>query len=177
MLEKDLQASGIEGAWLLPLKQIETAGGSVLHMLRPDMPLQPGLPAGIRAAADKLLHVGEIYFSEVLPGQVKAWKRHTRQVQHFCVPCGRLGIALYDDRGDSPSRGKLFTTVLGRSDRYALLRIPCGVWYGFTALGTAPALVCNAADIPHDPSEGEKCVPGSGAAAGIPFDWTSTFPA
>ena len=73
------QDVGIAGALLQPLKVIPTEGGPVLHMLRPGSPLLPDFSKGF----------GEIYFSEVLPGHVKAWKRHTRQTQDFAVPSGQ----------------------------------------------------------------------------------------
>ena len=82
----------------------------------------------------------------------------------------------YDDREGSPSRGVLKTLRLGRSGTYALLRIPCGVWYGFTALGGKPAIICNAADIPHDPNEGKKCPYDAPESGFIPFDWNQDFP-
>lgn len=172
--EEQAVSLGIDGAFILPLRIIDTPGGAVMHMLRPVFPLQPGLPAGTRGG--EFLKVGEIYFSEVLPGSVKAWKRHTRQTQYFAVPCGLLGIALYDGREGSATRSVLKTLRLGRSGTYALLRIPCGVWYGFTALNGAPAVICNAADIPHDPNEGQKCLYDAPEAGAIPFDWTRPFP-
>ncbi len=147
--------SVIEGVTLQDLRIIPTDGGPVLHMLRSDSPLFQSF--------------GELYFSEVEPGHVKAWKRHSRQTQHFAVPVGRLKIVLYDDRDDSPSRGVVMETVLGRPDRYCLLCIPPGIWYGFTALGDQPALICNCTDIPHDPEEGERLSPDAG---GIPYQWT-----
>lgn len=153
-----VQDVGITGALFQPLKVIPTPGGPVLHMLRPDSPLLPDFHAGF----------GEIYFSEVLPGAVKAWKRHCRQTQHFAVPCGRIRIVLYDDRVASPTRGALCELTLGRPEHYGLLRIPVGVWYGFSALGGASALICNCADIPHDPAEGER-LPVDDPA--IPYSW------
>ena len=150
---------GITGALFQPLKVIPTPGGPVLRMLRPDSPLLPDYHAGF----------GEIYCSEVRPGAVKAWKRHGRQTQLFAVPSGLLKIVLYDERPASPTRGKLCELVLGRPEHYGLLRIPVGVWYGFTALGGAPALICNCADIPHDPAEGER-LPADDPA--IPYSWT-----
>lgn len=172
MVEDRLVETGIEGAVLLPLAVIGTPGGAVLHMLRPGYPLQPAAaPDGSHVA------VGELYFSEVLPGHVKAWKQHTRQVQHFAVPSGLLGLVLYDARPDSPTKGVLRALALGRAGTYALLRIPCGVCYGFTALGNAPAIICNAADIPHDPAEGRKIAPDSPEGRRIPFDWSAPFPA
>lgn len=134
--------SVIEGVEVQDLRIIPTEGGPVLHMLRADSPL--------------FRSFGELYFSEVEPGHVKAWKRHSRQTQHFAVPVGMLKIVLYDDRADSPSRGTVMELVLGRPDEYCLLCIPPRIWYGFTALGEQPALICNCTDIPHDPNEGER---------------------
>lgn len=150
---------GIDGAYLLELKVIPAAGGPVLRMLRPDSPLFAGF--------------GELYFSEVEPGAVKAWKQHARQTQHFAAPSGRLRVALYDDREASPTRGTLREVLLGRPDHYRLLRIPPRVWYGFTALGTAPALICNCADIPHDPAESIRRDPED---ASIPYSWRERNP-
>ena len=150
---------GINGVSFQPLKVITTPGGPVMHMLRPDSPLLPDFSKGF----------GEIYFSEVLPGHVKAWKRHTRQTQHFAVPSGLLKIVMYDDRPDSETRGVLCELALGRPEHYGLLRIPVNVWYGFTAMGDAPALICNCADIPHDPTEGQR-LPVNDPS--IPYQWS-----
>lgn len=157
--EMTVQDVGIAGALLQPLKVISTEGGPVLHMLRSGSPLLPDFSKGF----------GEIYFSEVLPGHVKAWKRHTLQTQHFAVPSGQLKIVLFDDRPGSTTRGIVRELVLGRPDNYGLLRIPVNVWYGFAAMGDAPALICNCADIPHDPTEGLKL---SVNDPSIPYKWS-----
>ena len=148
---------GIAGALLQPLSCIPTPGGSVLHMLRRDSPL-------LAEAGD----FGEIYFSEVLSGHVKAWKCHMRQTQHFAVPVGRLRLVLFDAREDSPTRDVLCEISLGRPDHYALLRIPPLVWYGFTAEGSSQALICNYTDMPHDP---EECRHLPVDTPSIPYDW------
>ena len=147
---------------------IDTEGGAVLHMLKTTAPLRPGCPCPDAPAADGRLHLGEVYFSEVLPGHVKGWKRHRRQTQHFAVPSGRMALVLYDDRPQSPTQGVLCRLELGRPDAYALLRIPTGVWYAFAAVGDKPALLCNGADIPHDPDEGETLPLDSPR---IPYSW------
>ena len=157
--ETTAQDVGIAGALLHPLKIIPTEGGPVMHMLLPGSPLLPDFSKGF----------GEIYFSEVLPGHVKAWKRNTRQTQHFAVPSGLLKIVMYDDRPDSETRGVLCELALGRPEHYGLLRIPVNVWYGFTAMGDAPALICNCADIPHDPTEGQR-LPANDPS--IPYQWS-----
>lgn len=147
-------ATGIDGALLLDLKVIPTDGGPVMHMLRPSSPLFMGF--------------GELYFSEVFVGAVKAWKQHSLQTQHFSVPVGQLKVVLFDDREGSGTKGKVVELVLGRPDTYRLLRIPPLVWYGFTAVGTSPALICNCADIPHDPAESIRKAADDPS---IPYSW------
>lgn len=144
--DTDVREVGIEGLLLQPLKIIDAEGGPVLRMVRPDSSLMPKFPHGF----------GEIYFSEVYPGKVKAWKRHKVQNQLFAVPMGEIKIAFYDGRPDSKTWQVLVVLALGRPNNYNLLRIPAGVWYGFEALGERSALICNLADIPHDPEECER---------------------
>ena len=139
--EMTAQDVGIAGALLHPLKVIPTDGGPVMHMLRPDSPLLPDCSKGF----------------------------HTRQTQPFAVPSGLLKIVMYDDRPDSETRGVLCELALGRPEHYGLLRIPVNVWYGFTAMGDAPALICNCADIPHDPTEGLR-LPVNDPS--IPYQWS-----
>ena len=133
--------SGIAGVVIQSLKQIVDERGAVLHMLRGDSPL--------------FTQFGEIYFSLVLPGVVKAWKRHRRMTQHFAVPVGQIRLVLYDDRPNAGSRGRLEEHTLGRPDYYALVRIPPLVWYGFQGVGASPSLVANCTDLVHDPEEVE----------------------
>ena len=134
--------AGIAGVALQELGVIPTDGGPVLHMLRSDGPLFAGF--------------GELYFSELLPGAVKAWKLHSRQTQHLAVPVGRLKLVIYDARPASTSFGRIREYILGRPDCYRLLRIPPELWYGFTAIGHEKALICNCADWPHDPAESAR---------------------
>ncbi|MDR1360501.1 MAG: dTDP-4-dehydrorhamnose 3,5-epimerase, partial [Deltaproteobacteria bacterium] len=86
-----LERPGIEGVLLADLAEIPAAGGPVLHMVRRDSPLFSGF--------------GEIYFSLVEPGAVKAWKRHLRQTQLFAVPHGLMEVLVHDARENSPSFG------------------------------------------------------------------------
>lgn len=145
---------GISGVLRVPLAEIATPGGSVLRM--------------VRAGEAHFLGCGEVYFSEVEPGAVKAWKLHTRQTQQLSVPRGRMRIVLHDQRSDSPTVGVVRELELGRPDSYALLRIPPGVCYGFAALGAETALICNCPDLPHDPAESSKLPQDSPF---VPYSW------
>ena len=131
----------IDGVLITALRQITDHRGAVLHMLRSDAP--------------EFTRFGEAYFSEVLPGAIKAWKRHRQQTQHLAVPAGRIRLVIFDDREGSATRGKLQAIDLGRPDAYLRVRIPPGLWYGFACISREPALLANCADLPHDPADSE----------------------
>ncbi|MFQ5667844.1 MAG: dTDP-4-dehydrorhamnose 3,5-epimerase family protein [Candidatus Binatia bacterium] len=142
----------IEGVALKPLAVIQDERGAVLHMLRADSPV-----------FDRF---GEVYFSEVQPGVVKGWKRHSRMTQRVAVPVGRIRFVIHDNRRASPTRGGFGEYELGRPDAYELLIVPPGVWYAFQAMGDKPALVANCPDLPHDPSEMQTI-----ELSGLDYDW------
>ena len=144
----------LQGVVTAELRQIVDTRGAVLHMLRCDAP--------------DFTQFGECYFSELVPGAVKAWKRHRHQTQNLAVPVGRVRLALFDARESSTTLGQLHALELGRPDAYFRLKIPPGIWYGFACLGDTPALLVNCPDLPHDPSESD-IRPSSDPA--IPFDW------
>lgn len=145
----------VDGLRLIPLREISDGRGSVLHLLRTD-------DIGF-------IRFGECYCSETLPGVVKAWKRHKSQTQNLAVPVGRLRLVVFDDRPASLTRGALVVQELGRPDNYMRVIIPPGLWYGFSALGQAPALIVNCVDSIHDPLEIDR-IPED--AADIPYRWT-----
>ncbi len=83
------------------------------------------------------------YYSLTYPGIIRAWHRHTRgQIDYFVCPKGRIKIAVYDDRDDSPTQGELDTFVIGEHSPQ-LVRVPGDCWHGFKAIGDEPALLIN----------------------------------
>jgi len=110
----------IKGVEIHPLRQIPDERGKVMHMLRRDDPW--------------FSEFGEIYFSVVFPGAIKAWHLHTRMTLNYAVPSGRIKLVLYDDRDGSPTRGELQEIFTGE-DSYALITVPPGVWNGFKGIG------------------------------------------
>ena len=144
----------INGVLVTELPQIVDERGAVLHHMRSD--------------AKEFVHFGECYYSETLPGVVKAWKRHREQTQHLVVPVGRARFVIYDDRETSSSRGHLDVVELGRPDDYQRLCIPKGLWYGFTCLSDEPALVANCADRLHDLADADSRPFDDGH---IPYRW------
>ncbi len=128
----------IDGVKSVPLRQIPDQRGKVMHMLRNDDP--------------HFIEFGEIYFSWVYPDVIKAWHLHTEMIMNYAVPVGNLKAVLFDDREDSPSKGKFQEFFLG-PDHYQLLHIPHGLWYGLQALGGQPCMIANCSTIPHKPDE------------------------
>ena len=144
----------IEGVIIQPLMQIAGNRGSVLHMMRRDSKL--------------FKQFGEVYFSEILSGKVKAWKRHKQQTQNLTVPVNNIRLVIYDNRPSSRTHGNIVEYKLGRPDHYRLVHIPPMLWYGFQAFGDETALIVNCTDQPHDPEDTELLPADSNE---IPYQW------
>lgn len=135
------------------LTKIPDERGAIFHMLRKD---------------DEMFEkFGEIYFSKIYPGVVKAWHLHTKMTLNYAVVCGMVKIALYDDRENSLTKGN-FLEIYSGEDNYLLVKIPSMVWNGFKGIGDKPALLANCSTMPHDPQEIKRLDPLS---AVIPYNW------
>jgi dTDP-4-dehydrorhamnose 3,5-epimerase len=143
----------IHGVIVTPLRQIFDERGKVMHMLREDSPA--------------FTRFGEIYFSCVHPGAIKAWHLHKRMTLNYAVIFGEIKCVLYDDRPESPTCGKVQEYFLS-PENYNLLTVPPLVWNGFKAIGDRSAIVANCATLPHDPTEIER---KPAFDPGIPYDW------
>jgi dTDP-4-dehydrorhamnose 3,5-epimerase len=144
----------IEGVRVHPLRQIPDERGMVMHMLRAD-------DAHFEA-------FGEIYFSIVELGAIKAWHLHERMTINYAVPYGKIKLVVFDDREGSPTRGRLDEIYVGEAN-YALVTVPPFVWNGFKGIGEHRSIVANCASIPHDPGEIVRRDPFSDE---IPYDWS-----
>lgn len=143
----------IEGAGVYPLLQVPDERGKIMRMLRADDP--------------HFERFGEVYFSVVYPGVIKAWHRHRLMTLNYAVPVGMIKLVAYDDRPGSPTRGRVWEVFTGEAN-YILVRIPPGVWNGFKGIGVEKAIVANCATVPHDPEEIERLDP---LDPSIPYDW------
>ncbi|MFC1904255.1 dTDP-4-dehydrorhamnose 3,5-epimerase family protein [Chloroflexota bacterium] len=143
----------IKGVFVKQLSQITDERGKIMHMLRADEP--------------HFEQFGEIYFSVVYPGVVKAWHIHKEMTLNYAVISGMIKLVLYDPREDSQTKGEIQELFIGE-DNYALVKIPAGVYNGFKGIGTKPAIVANCATIPHRPDEIERLEPFNND---IPYDW------
>lgn len=134
-------ASNIEGVILTTLKQINHPKGDVFHAMKCT---DPGY-----------IDFGEAYFSSILYGLVKAWKRHSRMTLNLVCMVGKIHFVLYDGREDSPTFGEFMEATLSPEspELYRRITIPPGVWMAFIGIAEGKSMLLNVADIPHDPSE------------------------
>lgn len=143
----------IDGVVIMPLRQIIDERGKIMHMLRSDAP--------------HFRQFGEIYFSCVEPGAIKAWHIHKRMTLNYAVPHGKIKFVLYDDRPESPTRGELQEVFMG-PDNYCLVTVPPMVWNGFKGLGSHQSIVANCATEAHSVDEIARMNPFDPS---IPYDW------
>ncbi len=143
----------IEGVEIVPLRRIQDERGMVMHMLKNTDP--------------HFEKFGEIYFSVINPGVIKAWHLHSHMTINYAVVDGNIKLVVYDQRPGSKTTGQLQEIYLGQVN-YQLVRVPPGVVNGFTAIGGQRAIVANCADIPHDPGEITRIDPFTPT---IPYDW------
>lgn len=143
----------IEDVDIVPLRRIPDERGAVYRMLRSTDP--------------HFREFGEIYFSSVYPGVVKAWKNHERVTVNYACVTGRVKIVLWDGRPDSSTRDTLMEIFLGPA-LHALVVIPPGVWNGFRGMSRPLAIVANCATGVHDPDEFRRLPPDTDE---VPYAW------
>ena len=131
----------IEGVLLTPLKQIAHPKGDVFHAMKC---VDPGFEG-----------FGEAYFSSIINGLVKAWKRHSRMTLNLVCMLGKIHFVLYDGRDGSSTYGNFMEATLSpdKPELYRRITIPPGVWMAFVGIGEGKSMLLNVADIPHDPTE------------------------
>ena len=117
-----------------PLRRIPTIGGDVMHALKD--------------SDDGFNGFGEVYFSWVEQGTIKAWKYHQHMTLNLVVPLGEISFVFH--RKDQEN---CFRTENIGEEKYVRLTVPPGIWFGFQGRGSGQSLLMNLADMAHDPDE------------------------
>jgi len=117
---------------------IEADSGSVYH--------------GLKNTDKGFKEFGEVYFSSVKKDIIKAWKLHKEMTLNLLVPVGSVLFCFLDEREQSNTFNQTFKIILSQNPYYRLT-VPPGIWFGFQGLSPGLNLICNIADIPHDPNE------------------------
>ena len=117
-----------------PLRRIPTIGGDVMHALKD--------------SDDGFNGFGEVYFSWVEQGAIKAWKYHQHMTLNLVVPLGEISFVFH-----IKDQENCFRTENIGEEQYIRLTVPPGIWFGFQGIGSGQSLLMNLADMAHDPDE------------------------
>ena len=117
-----------------PLKRIPTVGGDVMH--------------GLKKSDNGFNGFGEVYFSWVEQGAIKAWKCHKLMTLNLVVPLGEVSFVFH-----LTNQKNNFRTENIGEERYVRLTVPPGIWFGFQGLSSGYSLLMNVIDQEHDPDE------------------------
>lgn len=123
----------LENILVTPLKRVEVLGGDILHAMKA---CDPGFCG-----------YGEVYFSTIMNGSIKAWKKHQRMTLNLIVPHGEVRFVF--NLPDS----EIFQSEIIGSSNYKRLTVPPGIWFGFQGLAFPQSLILNIANIVHEPNE------------------------
>lgn len=121
------------GAVVYPSRIIPHPKGNVFH--------------GLKRSDPGFVDFGEAYFSMVLHGEIKGWKKHLQMAMNLLVPVGMIRFHLETDQA-----GEVEFVTLGERD-YRRLFVPPGVWLAFEGIGKSTNLLMNLASIEHEPNE------------------------
>jgi dTDP-4-dehydrorhamnose 3,5-epimerase len=125
----------IDGVAVKPLRVIPDDRGRLMEILRVD---------------DELFSAfGQVYMTTTYPGVVKAWHMHKLQTDNMAAVVGMFRLALYDARDGSRTKGQLQEIFMG-VHRPVLVRIPPGVYHGWTCVSSEEGMVINVPDLPYD---------------------------
>ena len=127
-------AVSLDDILVTPLKRIPTVGGDVMHALK-------NSDSGFNG-------FGEVYFSWVEHGAVKAWKCHQHMTLNLVVPLGEVSFVFH-----IKDQEKYFRTENIGEERYVRLTVPPRIWFGFQGKTSGKSLLMNMADLKHDPDE------------------------
>lgn len=128
----------IDGIKITPLKVIKDNRGKVMHMLRND--------------SIDFSSFGEIYFSTINPGSIKAWHLHKEATLNYACIYGEVKLVLFDDRKKSTTKG-LFQELILTPEKHKLITIPNNIWNGFIGLKDQESIIANCLTLPHNENE------------------------
>lgn len=145
----------IEGVKVKRLKIIPDERGRLMEILRAD--------------DDNFKKFGQVYITTAKPNVVKAWHYHKKQDDNFTCVHGRMKLALYDARADSPTYKEVNEFIISLDDP-TLVTIPKLIYHGFKCISDTEALVINTPTETYNYKEPDeyRIDPYNN---NIPYDW------
>ena len=111
--------------------------------------LDKGSVAHMYNKSEKIIkRVSEVYFSNILPNQIKAWKI-TNSEQLLTVPRGQILLVVKNNNRYKKIR-------LGYPMNYKALYIKPNTWYGFKCISRVEALICNITSLSNTEAKKDK---------------------
>ena len=139
----------LEKIIITPIPPISVEGGNVLH--------------GLKMGDIGFAGFGEIYFSWILGGYVKAWKCHSKMTMNLVVPVGKVKFVFHSSINSKDN----YRIISIGEDEYCRITVPPGIWFGFQGINKEKSLVVNIANVPHDSDEVQRL-----ELRKIDFDWS-----
>ncbi|MDD3905506.1 MAG: dTDP-4-dehydrorhamnose 3,5-epimerase family protein [Candidatus Omnitrophica bacterium] len=145
----------IDGVKVRKLKIIPDERGRLMEILRCD--------------DEVFKKFGQVYMTTAFPGVVKAWHYHKKQDDNFTCIHGKMRLALYDAREDSPTYKEVNDFIISLDDPMRVT-IPKNIYHGFKCISDCEALVINTVTESYnykDPDEYRL----DAYKNDIPYDW------
>ena len=114
---------------------------------------------GFLKSDNKTINVKEVYFSEINPNQIKAWKKHKKMTSNLIAVKGEIKIVIQ-------KKDKSFVTEIISKKNYKMISIPPNFWFGFQCISTEAGMLVNISNEEHDDLESEQL-----DIEKILFDW------
>ena len=123
----------------------------------------------LRADEEIFRKFGQVYMTTALPGVVKAWHSHKKQDDNFTCVHGKMRLALYDARPESPTYKEVNDFVISLESPM-LVHIPKNVYHGFKCVSDTEAIVINTVTFPYNYKSPDEYRLDA-YENDIPYDW------
>jgi len=125
----------IEGVKVKILKTILDERGRLMEILRNDDPF--------------FKEFGQVYITTAYPGIIKAWHWHKLQEDNLTCVKGKIRLALYDARKNSPTFKEINEFIISL-EKPKLVHIPSFVYHGFKNITNEEAIIINTITKPYN---------------------------
>jgi dTDP-4-dehydrorhamnose 3,5-epimerase len=115
---------------------------------------------------------GQLSHSFMVGGVVKAWHVHKTQIDWWFCATGKIKMAVYDLRENSPTYKELNEFILGDEPDNIIVKIPAGVAHGMKVL-EGPCHFVYATSRTYDPAEEGRVQYND---PDIGYDWVQGMP-
>lgn len=110
-----------------------------------------------------MTHDGQINYSVMYPGVIKAWHRHHKQTDFWLCPMGHIKVGVHNEE-----TGRTWQIVIGPM-RPGILIIPPTLWHGGASVGHEPAGLLYYVTHSYDPKQPDEDRRAYDSVQGFPW--------